>query len=316
MQLDKTIQNQSTSTIICSVCIATYRRPNLLKKLLISLEQQLLPESVEMEVIVVDNDANKSAEVVVQRVQKLSRVQYYYYNQPVRSISLTRNMGVENSLGEYILFIDDDEIASTEWLSHLLGTIKTFKVDGVFGRVIGDFNPETPKWMKKGDFFFIPVKTTGEKATHKYTTNCIIKASLLRGLKEPFKPNYGLTGGEDVELFDRLERQGARFIYSYEGFTSEYVPPSRSCLSFLASRRIRFGVGRALKRIEEFEGKKNMIRIFIFFKALCYGLGSLVFVLLCFPNKVNRMRWFLRVILNYGRLKAALGLAHNYEWYR
>lgn len=269
-----------------------------------------------MEVLVVDNDANKSAESLVQQFQKLSRVRFYYFNQPVRSISLTRNMGVENASGEYILFIDDDETASEQWLSHLLDTLMTFDVDGVFGRVIGDFSPETPQWMQRGDFFFIPVCVTGVKATHKYTTNCIVKASLLKKLKGPFDPKYGLTGGEDVEMFDRLERQGARFVYSYEGFTSEYVPPSRSRLSFLASRRIRSGVGWTLKRIDDAGRKAILVRFSIIVKALCYGAGSLVFVLLFFPSKVHRMRWFLRFILNYGRLTAALGLAHNVEWYR
>ena len=41
--------------MICSVCIATYKRPYLLEKLLISLMNQNLPDDLEMEVIIVDN---------------------------------------------------------------------------------------------------------------------------------------------------------------------------------------------------------------------------------------------------------------------
>jgi len=48
-----------------SICIATYKRPELLEILLQSLSKQKLPESVEIEVIIVDNDKSESAKEAV-----------------------------------------------------------------------------------------------------------------------------------------------------------------------------------------------------------------------------------------------------------
>lgn len=56
--------------MLYSICIATYKRPELLKKLLESLSKQELPESVEIEVIIVDNDKSESAREVVVRAFK------------------------------------------------------------------------------------------------------------------------------------------------------------------------------------------------------------------------------------------------------
>jgi succinoglycan biosynthesis protein ExoM len=237
------------SRILCSVCIATYKRPQLLENLLRSLINQLLPDTVDIEIIVVDNDINKSAEIVVRRFQHASHFHFFYFHQPVKNISMTRNVGVKKSSGEYILFIDDDEVASTRWVSHLLNTLKIYNADGVFGKVEPEFNPQTPKWMQHGEFFFHPVLATGDRARIKYTTNCIIKASLLRKLQQPFDPRYGLTGGEDVDLFDRLEEQGASFVYSVEALTWEYLPPTRTRLSYLFLRSLSMGYGHTLRMI-------------------------------------------------------------------
>ena len=92
----------------CSCCINTFARPDLLKKLLVSLHKQKLPADVELEIIVVDNGPNQKGEKVVEGVNKLYTNKIKYFIQPEKNISLTRNIAVQNSTGEYILFIDDD----------------------------------------------------------------------------------------------------------------------------------------------------------------------------------------------------------------
>jgi succinoglycan biosynthesis protein ExoM len=307
---------QITSNILCSVCIATYQRPQLLEKLLRSLENQSLPKIVSIEIIVVDNDVNKSAEFVVRNFQNTTRIQFFYFNEPVKNISLARNLSVEKAIGEYILFIDDDEVASPQWVGHLLNALSTYNADGVFGQVLPKFNPQTPRWMKKGDFFFIRLPVSGTKATHKYTTNCLIKAALLTKMEEPFNPKYGLTGGEDTDLFNKLASQGARFVYCQEAVTVEYLPPERTRLSFLFLRRIKFGAEPVWEKIESAGRNRIFVRLFLGVKALCYGMISLICMIILFPSKVQRMQWFLRLGVNIGRLLAVSGRLYQYQWYR
>ena len=49
-----------------SVCIATYRRPEGLRRLLESLEAQALPEDFSVEIVVVDNDPPSAEPVVME----------------------------------------------------------------------------------------------------------------------------------------------------------------------------------------------------------------------------------------------------------
>src|SRR5438105_6517932 len=123
----------ASNIIICSVCIAAYKRPDLLENLLTSLVNQVLPEDVTLEIIVVDNDPEESARGVVQKFSDTARARFLYCRQPIKNISLTRNLAVANATGAYLLFIDDDETACREWVARLLRALREFDADGVFG---------------------------------------------------------------------------------------------------------------------------------------------------------------------------------------
>jgi len=92
-----------------SICIATYRRPEGLSRLLDSLERLKLPTGVRVEIIVVDNDYNASAaSIVLSRSSSLEPI--HYCVEPRRNIALARNRALVEASGEWILFIDDDEV--------------------------------------------------------------------------------------------------------------------------------------------------------------------------------------------------------------
>ena len=82
--------------------------------------------------------------------------------------------------GDYILFLDDDEIAAAYWLKLMLQTIKQYNSDAVFGRVLSHFDISAPEWIKKSYIFNRPSPAAGVRAIFTRTGNCIIKASLLK----------------------------------------------------------------------------------------------------------------------------------------
>jgi succinoglycan biosynthesis protein ExoM len=304
----------SYRTVCCSVCIATYRRPRLLEKLLVSLENQSLPDRVELEIIIVDNDSNKTARPIIQKFEESQRIRICYFTQTVKNISLTRNVAVEKASGDYILFIDDDEVASEKWVYYLLKTICQFNVDGAIGPVFPEFNPMTPKWMKRSDLFYLPVACTGQKAKVYYTSNCIFRADVLKEIEAPFDPRYGITGGEDTHLFARLEQQGACFVYCREGSVTEYLPPDRTCVSYLLKRALKGGNAHT-RRIIEFAGsRKIFVRFFMVCKSLGLGSASLILMLSQCTSPLRRTKWLMKLASNIGRFLAAIG--YHYQNYR
>ena len=221
-------ENLADRPVICSVCIATYKRMLLLEKLLNSLKNQVLPDGVNLEIVVVDNDFLHSAEAIVRKFKNTTRIRFYYFNQPEKNISLTRNMAIEKASGDYILFIDDDEYASSEWVSNLLTTIKKFNADGVFGYLQPQFKDETPSWLTERSYYYPPMPPTGTTARYTYTSNCILKSELFKNIDQPFDPQYGITGGGDSHFFAKQIKQGRYFVNSREAVVWEYLPPARA----------------------------------------------------------------------------------------
>ena len=295
--------------MICSVCIATYKRPELLDRLLSSLLEQVLPVDVLVEIIVVDNDTAGSAQEVVRKYNDTEGFTFKYFTQPIKNISLTRNVSVSKATGTYLLFIDDDEVASPDWVATLLGAAKEYNADGISGPVFPVFHNAAPDWIKKGQGLLVdtlPVVPTGTEAEATWTCNCLVKASLLKGLDSPFDPEYGITGGEDGELFNRLKRRGARFVSCNEAAVFEYWPPERTQVSYLVRRSLKGGDAHTRRAIAA--GRRKMvIRLFMLLKAVCFGLASLVFLIVSFPSKVWRIYWKMKLASNVGRFLAVFG---------
>jgi succinoglycan biosynthesis protein ExoM len=292
--------------MICSICIATYKRKHLLRNLLKSIFAQNLPQNTIVQIVVVDNDIEKSAEEIIKEFKSDDKIWLEYHNQPKKNISITRNVGVKNSQGEYLLFIDDDETADVNWVSEHLKAIKAFEADGVFGRVLPEFPENTPKWIKTGDFFNKNSPPTGGWATSLATSNCIIKSDLLKNETGPFNPNYGLTGGEDSHLFNRLKKDGAKFISSREAIVSEIIPQDRIRVKWLIKKSYQTG-NTSTRRMIEFAEVKTIKRIFLFLKAVIYLMISAFMFIICFPIISIRIKWFLKIFSNLGHISAAIG---------
>jgi len=298
--------------MLCSVCIATYKRSELLEKLLDSLYNQEITDNITFEVIVVDNDSLETAKETVLRFQKSDKLDIKYFIQPVKNISLTRNKCVENSGGEYILFIDDDEIASPVWIQTMIRTVLKYNADAVFGQVKSHFDAGIPEWVKKNHIYNRPAPPTGTEATLTRSGNCIVKASLLKSIPGPFDPAYGLTGGEDTHLFGRLKRQGARYVNCKEAWISEYVPPERTTVKYLLKRSYLTG-NNFTRRYLELSSGDPIKKYKAIIKAIVFGTVSIFLTLFTFPNKYWGLHWATKIASNWGHLKAAFG--HYVEGY-
>src|SRR5437016_5200251 len=119
---------QTTSHI--SVCICTYKRPDRLATLLNALLDQHSDGTFTFSVVVVDNDRMRSAEKTVEDLIRYSSIPITYRIEPEQNIALARNRAVVNAQGEFVAFLDDDEVPSRSWLSKLYKACHEFRADG------------------------------------------------------------------------------------------------------------------------------------------------------------------------------------------
>jgi len=228
-----------------SICICTFRRPGPLLRLLRSLAR-LDPASPSYEIIVVDNDAERSGEPAI-REARAEGITLQYLVEPQRGIARARNRSVEPAQGAFVAFIDDDEEADPQWLMNLYAEVVGHGATGGVGPVVPRFHDETPRWCIDGGFFErqrCPTGTVLER-TGLRTGNALVRRERLMELAGPFDERLALSGGEDTDLFMRLIENGARIIAVDTAVVWEHLAPNRTTVSFLLRRRFLVGIGSA-----------------------------------------------------------------------
>ncbi len=224
-----------------SVCVCTYKRPLLLKRLLTELNRQETGGLFNYSIVVADNDQEKSAESVVEGIRLTSDISVKYCVEPRQSIALARNKVVENADGEFAAFIDDDEFPAPNWLLTLFRTCYEYKVDGVLGPVKRHFDEDPPAWIRKSRFYDRRVNPTGMRVHwHEARTgNVLLRRQILIGNTAPFRPEF--RAGEDQDFFRRKIEEGHVFIWCADAEVFEVVPPVRWKRTYLIKKALLRG---------------------------------------------------------------------------
>lgn len=292
---------------LISVCIPTFKRQKLLSELLLSLGEIKVPEDYFIEIIVVDNDEKESAKQIVEELKGKLIHQVKYINQPVKNISIARNTALENAAGELIAFIDDDETADKYWLYNLFGCLKKYNADGVFGLVVPRFEEGIPEGFKKREYYFSQMGESGTEARFMFAGSVIFKAELLKVHKILFDPEYGLTGGEDADFFNRLKFKGAKFVNCREAVSYEYISKERTSTGFFLKRFIRGGQTYTRNLIKSGNNSK------IFFVSVKSVFKLLIGIFLLFPSIFSTHFRILSMMYIGNGIGELRGLAGNYK---
>lgn len=221
------------------VCICTYRRPQLLARLLGRLQDQKTEGLFTYAVIVVDNDAGQTARRVVEESTLGSAAPVTYAVEPEQNIALARNRAVRCATGDFLAFIDDDEFPLQDWLLTLFNALRQLQADGILGPVIPHYEAEPPAWVVKGRFYDRPSHATGTVLdwSRTRTGNVLIRRDLFDDDENLFRREFG-GGGEDREFFRRMMGKGCVFKWCQEAPVYESVPPERFRRSFMLRRAL------------------------------------------------------------------------------
>ena len=298
--------------ILIDVCLATFRRPELLSHTLRSLAQLNL-EELQIRVVVIDNDRNETARATVEAFRQSVPFEVVFDVEPVQNIALARNRALSLVQSDYFAFVDDDETVSTNWLASLLGTMLKYDADVVFGPVEGLLPADAPDWASVQPSFCRSQRATGSLLEHGATNNVLVRRSALGQPPQSFDPAYGLSGGEDADFFYRMHHAGRRLVWCDEAVVTEHVPPSRLTLKWLRQRGFRSGQSfvRVFVRRYHF-GKK----VFWFGKKVLHLVGGIIAVpfvrLISYPAYV---RVTVRIMATLGQLSVVFS-KKVYEEYR
>lgn len=226
------------------ICIPTYKRPQGLQKLLGSIAQCSFDPALlkRIEIVVVDNDAERSALAVVEqfKTEWNGRLPVYYYSYLYKGLAHVRNELLRKALAlqpDFIVFVDDDEYVTPAWLLELVHTILHNQSDSARGPVIAKLSEQTPpaiSWFFRRESF-----RNNEQLSTWTTGNLIIRRESLQRHNIWFDHRFNRTGSEDGYFGVQMSKKGATIHWAANAVAYEVIPKSRANLRWLVKRTFR-----------------------------------------------------------------------------
>ena len=160
----------------------------------------------DIDVVVVDNGSTDGS------AERLARVGF------IRFIALptnvgpakARNIGVANSAGKYVIFLDSDAMISRSGLARLIGRMESDPTIGIAGcRVLNPWSRELDQWI-----YQYPARTHERREFDTYSFSAAGAIVRRRALLDagPFWEDLFIYN-EEVDLSIRVMRAGYRVIY-------------------------------------------------------------------------------------------------------
>jgi len=103
-----------------SIVIPTYNRIDILKKTIAAIENQTYPKE-DFELIVVNDGSKDSTQYFLEEYNKITKLNFRYFNIENSGPAAARNVGIKNALGRIIILIGDDILISSNFVeNHLI----------------------------------------------------------------------------------------------------------------------------------------------------------------------------------------------------
>jgi len=241
-----------------SIIICSYNRASYISDALTSLYVQSSGLD-NFEVIIVDNNStDNTKEVYAQWRQTNTNGQFTFISETKQGASFARNTGAAIAKGEWVCFMDDDAVATPNYVENILKHIHHQpEVVGFGGRIIPKYIPSEPKWMSYyvsslvGNFDYSPTACAFENGKYPLESNMILKKSVyiqIGGFNVNLPGVVGTLriGGEGKELFYKIIALGHTIYYDPSICVHHVVEVKKLTSEYLY--RVASGIGRGEKK--------------------------------------------------------------------
>lgn len=231
------------------VVIPTFRRPRLLATLLNALAgQNSIGGSFGIRMVVLDNDANRSAEAITREIRETFPFRLDYETVEEAGLASIRNraLDIARSGYDYLAMIDDDERPEPQWLAELLAVRRATGAGAVVGPVPSLLPEGAPRWLCDFRTRELPVFADRASLIDGWSGNCLLDMKAVATLGMRFDRDFNFAGGEDQLFFRQLVARGGRIAYAARAVAWEDMPVERQSLRFVITRSFRRGNTLAL----------------------------------------------------------------------
>jgi glycosyltransferase involved in cell wall biosynthesis len=207
-----------------SVIVATYDRPDYVKRCLVSI---LANKFEGFEVIVVDQSPQQDTERAIAQLD-LHHSRLRYLHSDIVGLSSARNLGVSHARGEILAFIDDDAVATPHWIEAFARVFEEHvpQPGMIGGKIEPLWEVPRPPWYPPEREFLLGIYDIGDEVQLfppgdlPIGANFAIGKRLLQSVggfdvRAGFnrRRRHSMLAGEDSLLALKIQEQGLPIYY-------------------------------------------------------------------------------------------------------
>ncbi|MED2790596.1 glycosyltransferase family 2 protein [Bacillus wiedmannii] len=185
---------------LISVVIPMYNAEKYIEETIKSILNQTYQH---IEIVIVDDESTDQSSSIVKQLKEKSPEKIQYVKQKNQGVSVARNTGIENANGQYIAFLDSDDLWHPTKLEKQIQSMHFNKMDACYCGYMNFFEttPEKSKVKTK----FIKGNIASDYLTRNIiaqTSTWVFKKSVVKDYNIRFTPNC--NWGEDLEFLFKL----------------------------------------------------------------------------------------------------------------
>lgn len=228
------------------ICVPTFRRPDMLRRTLQSLADQIT--QIPFALVVVDNDPVGMSGVPV--------AEAFFANGLLSGFCVVEAQSgncracnrafaearARFGSAQYLLMIDDDEVADPEWLDRMVDAARRHNAEIVGGPVVPHFVDGAARAFAHHPVYWPAYDKSGFTPMIYGSGNFLIRRDAFERLSHPeFDLRYNFLGGGDMDFFTRCRRAGFKFYWEQSARIVETVPGDRVRTAWVIQRGLRIG---------------------------------------------------------------------------
>lgn len=224
------------STIpLFSVVICTYNRYDRLPQAIDSVLQQDIGAD-NFDLWIMDNSP-PSPERAASKQKYAAIPNLHYIELDIPGLANARNEAIKQSQGQYVVFLDDDAVASPGWLKHYRDAFdkNDASIAAIGGKIIPVFEIPRPVWLHDALLTYLSVYESDTAhaqyqpcgANIAFRRKWLEGASFHTGLGRRGTENNNLLSGEESALTSHIHNNGGTFGYEPLASVTHHIPANR-----------------------------------------------------------------------------------------
>ena len=270
----KILYNDMKETAIyLSVIICTYNRDKYIYNVLKSLADNKIDRD-KYEVVLVNNNSTDNTELECSRfATDYPDVKFNYCVEYNQGLSYARNRGILESVGNVVVYVDDDALVNIDYLATYYNFFDTVVgVDAAGGPILPVYETKEPKWFSHYTRQLITGRLYLGEKTKEFSKGAFPGGGNAAYRKSVFdevglfntelgRKGNSLIGAEEKDLFDKMVAKGIKFFYLPNAILYHIIPETKLTDDYF--ERLTYSIGKS-ERIRTIAISKQKYRRRVF----------------------------------------------------